>query len=96
MECQFGGFNPCPFFRSYFNNVDKLDGKKTGIFLLGGGEPHKNIEKGDMIKEYLEGKGASNIGNTLTFQMQKGEKITSGEENTDEFVNTMIKKLILH
>ena len=86
------GFNPCPFFRSYFNNVEKLDGKKTGIFLSGGGKPYKNEEKGKMIKKYLEGKGASNIGNILTLQMKKVGKFKRGEENINEFVNTMIKK----
>lgn len=85
------GFNPCPFYRSYFNNIEKLDGKKFGIFLTGGGEPQKNVEKGDMIKEYLKGKGATIIGRTLTLQMQKGAKIACGEENIDEFVSTILK-----
>jgi flavodoxin len=85
------GFNPCPFFRSYFNNIEKLDGKKFGVFLTGGGEIHKNVEKGDMIREYLKDKGANIIGKTLTLQMQKGAKIAGGEENINEFVTTILK-----
>ena len=44
-----------------------------------------------MIKEYLKGKGASNIGIILTLQMQKGGKIRRGEENIEGFVSTMVK-----
>lgn len=84
-------FNPSPYFRSYFNNIKNLNGMKAGIFLTGGSEPDKNIEKGQVIKDYLDEKGASTIDSILTLQMQKGNRITSGKENIEEFVNKIIK-----
>jgi flavodoxin len=84
-------FNPSPYFRSYFSNVKKLNGKKAGVFMTGGGEPEKNAQKGYVIKDYLEDKGASTIDTILTLQMQKGNKITNGEQHIEDFANKIIK-----
>jgi len=84
------GGRPSPFIKSFFNKAENYKGKKAGVFFTSGGATEK-AHTGKNIKDYLGDKGLKLIENSLPVQMRK-ESILDGEQNIDNFVETVMKK----
>jgi len=76
---------PAPFIKTFFSTAKNVKGKKTVMFVTGGGKPDSQGKAKDCMKQQLETVGLNVSDAFLGLQMRKG-KITGGEEHIDGFL----------
>jgi len=85
------GGNPSPFIKSFMDKAENVKGKRAAIFNTGMSPIDKRENLIGIIKNDLERVGMKTIDKYLALQMKK-ENIVDGEDNIDNFVNTILKK----
>jgi flavodoxin len=85
------GGNPPPFIKSFINKAQNVKGKKAAIFNTGMSPIDKRENIIEVIKNDLEKVGMKTTDNYLALKTKKG-KIIDGQDNIDNFVNTILKK----
>ena len=79
---------PAPFIKTFFSTAKNVKGKKTVMFVTGGGKPDSQGKAKDCIKQQLETVGVNATDAILVLQMKKG-KIKDGEQQIDGFLKVV-------
>lgn len=85
-----GGCAP-PFIKTFFSSAKNVTGKKTALFITGGGKPDPQGKPRQMIQQTLQNLGMDNPTLFLGLQMGKG-KIKAGEQEIEVFIQSVLKK----
>ena len=85
-----GGCAP-PFIGTFFSSAKNINGKKTALFITGGGKPDPQGKPCQMIKQSLQNLGMDVSNSFLGLQMGRG-KIKAGEQEIDVFVQSILQK----
>jgi len=80
-----------PFIKTFFSSAKNINGKKTALFITGGGLPDPQGNPRQMMQQYLSNFGANLSDSFLGLQMQKG-KMKEGEQQVDRFVESILLK----
>jgi flavodoxin len=80
-----------PLVKTFFSSAINVKGKKTALFMTGGGLPEPQGKQHQMMRQYLSENGVMVSDDFLGLQMQKG-KIRQGESSIDGFVQSIIGK----
>jgi flavodoxin len=81
---------PSPFITIFINKAENMKGKKIAIFGTGMSPINKREQFKEIIKNNLEKAGLKTFDNFLALQFTRG-KLVDGEQNIDNFVNTVLK-----
>ena len=81
---------PSPFIKSFMNKAENIKGKKVAIFGTGMSPIDKREQFKEIIKNNLENAGIKTVDNYLALHFKRGQ-IVDGEQNIDNFVNTVLK-----
>lgn len=85
------GGNPSPFVKTFMDTAKNIKGKKVAVFGTGMSPIDKRERFSEIIKNNLESAGIKTIDGYLFLKMKK-ERITDGEQNIDNFVNSILTK----
>lgn len=80
-----------PLIKTFFSSAQNVKGKKTALFITGGGLPEPQGKPRQMMQQYLTENGLMVTDEFLGLQMQKG-KIRQGESSIDGFVQSILEK----
>ena len=80
-----------PLIKTFFSSAKNVKGKKTAMFMTGGGLPEPQGKQRQMMQQYLTENGLMVSDDFLGLQMQKG-KIRQGEQSIDGFVQSFLGK----
>lgn len=81
---------PSPFVKSFINKAENIKGKKVAVFGTGMSPIDKREKFKNIIKNDFKNAGLKTIENFLLIYFKKG-RIVDGEQNIDNFVNTILK-----
>jgi flavodoxin len=81
---------PSPFVKSFLNKAENIKGKKVAVFGTGMSPIDKREQFKDIIKNDLKNVGIKVVENFLLIHFKRG-RILDGEQNIDNFVNTVLK-----
>ena len=84
------GGSPSPFIKSFMNRAENIKGKKVAVFSTGMSPIDKRERFNEIIKNDLENAGIKTVYNYLALNFKKGQ-IVNGEQNIDNFINTVLK-----
>ncbi len=85
-----GGCCP-PFIKTFFSSAKNIKGKKTAVFITGGGAPDPQGKPRQMMQQYLTDFGMNLSDSFLGLQMRNG-RIKEGEQHIDGFVQSILEK----
>ncbi len=80
-----------PLIKTFFSSAKNVKGKKTSLFITGGGLPEPQGKPRQMMQQFLTESGLSVSDDFLGLHMQKG-KIRQGEQSIDGFVQSILRK----
>lgn len=80
-----------PFIRTFFSSAQNIKGKKTFLFVTGGGKPDSQGKPRQMMQQTLGNLGMAVSDSFLGVQMGKGT-IKDGKEDIDAFVQSVLTK----
>ena len=81
---------PSPYAKVFINKAENIKGKKVAVFSTGMSPISKREQFKDTIKNNLEKAGIKTFDSILALQFTRG-KLTDGEKDIDNFVNTVLK-----
>jgi len=81
---------PSPFITTFINKAENIKGKKIALFGTGMSPLHAREQFKEIMKNNLEKTGLKTVDNILALQFKRG-KLVDGEQNIDNFVNTILK-----
>jgi len=81
---------PSPFITNFMNKAEKIKGKKIAIFGTGMSPINKREQFKEIVKNNLEKTGLKTFDSFLALQFTRG-KLVDGEQNIDNFVNSVLK-----
>ena len=81
---------PSPFINIFMNKAENIKGKKVAVFSTGMSPINKREQFKEIIKNNLEKAGIKTFDSFLALQFTRG-KLVDGEQNIDNFVNTVLK-----
>ena len=81
---------PSPFMKVFINKAENIKGKKVAVFGTGMSPLDKREQFKEIIKNNLEQAGLKTFDSFLALQFTRG-KLVDGEQNIDNFVNTVLK-----
>ncbi|MCJ7570954.1 MAG: flavodoxin family protein [Candidatus Thermoplasmatota archaeon] len=81
---------PSPFVKSFINKAENIKGKKVAVFSTGMSRINEREQFKEIIKNDLKNAGMKTFDSYLALQFKK-EQIIDGEQNIDDFVNTVLK-----
>ncbi|DAC73059.1 MAG TPA: hypothetical protein DSN98_01830 [Thermoplasmata archaeon] len=80
-----------PFVKTFFSSAKNIKGKKTALFITGGGIPDPQGKPREMMQQSLTNVGVNLSDSFLGLQMKKGS-IVVGEQHIDGFVQSILEK----
>jgi len=80
-----------PFIKTFFSSAKNIKGKKTALFITGGGTPEPQGKPRTMMQENLTNVGVNLSDSFLGLQMRKGT-IKEGEQDIERFVQSILGK----
>jgi flavodoxin len=80
-----------PYIKTFFSSAKNIKGKKTAMFITGGGKPEPQGKPRVMMQDNLTNAGMTTTDVFLGLQMRKGT-IKEGEQQIDGFVQSILKK----
>ena len=80
-----------PFIKTFFSSAQNIKGKKTAMFITGGGKPEPQGKPRQMMQQNLTNAGMKTTDMFLGLQMRRGT-IKEGEQQIDGFVQSILKK----
>jgi len=80
-----------PYIKTFFSSAKNVKGKKTAMFITGGGKPEPQGKPRQMMQQSLTDAGMKTTDVFLGLQMGKG-LIKEGEQQIDGFVQSVLKK----
>jgi len=81
---------PSPFITLFMNKAENIKGKKVAIFGTGMSPINVREQFKEIIKNNLEKAGIKTFDSFLALQFKRG-KLVDGEQNIDNFVNSVLK-----
>jgi flavodoxin len=81
---------PSPFVKSFMNKAENIKGKKMAVFGTGMSPINKREQFKEIMKNNLENTGIKTVENYLLLNFKRGQ-MADGEQNIDNFVNTVLK-----
>jgi flavodoxin len=82
---------PSPFAKIFINKAENIKGKKVAVFSIGAFSTIDNREQfKEIMKNNLEKAGLKTFDSYLALRFKR-HKIIDGEQNIDNFVNTVLK-----
>jgi flavodoxin len=78
-----------PFIKTFFSSAKNIKGKKTALFITGGGMPDPQGKPRQMMQQDLTNFSVNLSDSFLGLQMKKG-KIIKGEQQVDQFVQSIL------
>ncbi|MCJ7571033.1 MAG: flavodoxin family protein [Candidatus Thermoplasmatota archaeon] len=81
---------PSPFMKVFINKAENIKGKKVAVFGTGMSPLDKREQFKEIMKNNLENVGIKTVENYLLINFKRGQ-IVDGEQNIDDFVNTVLK-----
>jgi flavodoxin len=82
---------PSPFIATFFSSAKNIKGKKTFLFITGGGLPDPQGKPRQMIRQHLQNLGMDVTDSFLGLQMGRG-KIKQGGQHIEEFISLTLEK----
>ena len=81
---------PSPYMKVFINKAENIKGKKVAIFGTGMSPINQREQFKDIINNDLKNVGIKVVENFLLIHFKRG-RIIDGEQNIDNFVNTILK-----
>jgi flavodoxin len=81
---------PSPFLKSFINKAIDIKGKKIALFGTGVSPLNSRDRFKEIMKNNLEEAGIKSFNSFLALKFKRG-KLVDGEQNIDNFVNTVLK-----
>ncbi|MCX6662559.1 MAG: flavodoxin family protein [Euryarchaeota archaeon] len=78
-----------PFIKTFFSSAKNIKGKKTALFITGGGMPDPQGKPRQMMQQDLTNFSVNLSDSFLGLQMKKG-KIIKGAQQVDQFVQSIL------
>jgi len=80
-----------PYIKTFFSSAKNISGKKTAMFITGGGTPEPLGKPRELMQKNLTSAGMKTSDVFLGLKMNKGT-IKEGEQQIDSFVQSILKK----
>jgi flavorubredoxin len=77
-----------PFIKTFLSSAQNIKGKKTAVFITGGGLPEPHGKPRTMMQHHLTNAGATLSDSFLGLQMRKG-RIKEGENQIEGFIRSL-------
>jgi flavodoxin len=84
------GGRPSPFIKTFMKKAENVKPKKVAVFGTGMSPIERREQFNEIMRKNLEDLGIKTIDNFLAINFKRG-KIVDGEQNIDNFINSLLK-----